>query len=161
MPIIDIAQMTLPHESLGNVSPFQVLNGTEPRTSWDMTNPEPPTSATEKLNREDALKVAIRMKEVVEFAQSSLQVQQDKMKRLADRTRRDVDWDVNDMVMIDTRNWKLDRPSKKLSDKWYGPVKVLEKVGESWKARRNQLPRRYNSSQNKTIGKLKRFLVPN
>lgn len=26
----------------------------------------------------------------------------------------------------------MDRPSRKLSDKWYGPVEVLKKVGESW-----------------------------
>jgi len=55
------------------------------------------------------------------------------MKRLADRNRREVDWDVGDLILVDTRNWKIDRPSKKLSDKWYGPIKVLEKVGESWK----------------------------
>jgi hypothetical protein len=133
LPIMDIAQLTLPHESLGNLSPFQLLNGVEPRTSWDIQNPKPPATATEKLNREDALRVANRMKDVVEFAKSSLQAQQDKMKRLADRNRREVDWKIDDLVMIDTRNWKLDRPSKKLSDKWYGPVKVLEKVGESWK----------------------------
>jgi hypothetical protein len=132
LPIMDIAQLTLPHESLGNISPFQVLNGYEPHTSFDMHNPEPPQSATEKLNREDAIKVTARMQDVIKFAQAFLQVQQDKMKRLADRNRRPVDWDEGDMVMIDTRNWKLDRPSKKLSDKWYGPVKVVRKVGESW-----------------------------
>jgi hypothetical protein len=133
LPIMDIAQLTLPHESLGNITPFQLLNGVEPRTSWDLRNPEAPKTATEKLNREDAIKVANRMKEVIEFAQSSLQAQQDKMKRLADRNRREVDWDVGDLILVDTRNWKIDRPSKKLSDKWYGPIKVLEKVGESWK----------------------------
>lgn len=133
LPLMDIAQLTLPHESLGNISPFQVLNGTEPRTSFDWHNPTPPATATEKLNQEEALQVATRMHDVIEFAQSSLAVQQEKMKRMADRTRREVDWDVGDMVMVDTRNWRMDRPSRKLSDKWYGPVEVLEKVGESWK----------------------------
>lgn len=131
LPIMDIAQLTLPHESLGNISPFQLLNGSEPRTLFDLHNPEPPATATEKLNREDALKVASRMKDVIEFAHSSLQSQQDKMKRLADLYRQEVDWTVGDTVLIDTRNWKMDRPSRKLSDKWYEPVEVLEKVGES------------------------------
>jgi len=130
---MDIAQLTLPHESLGNITPFQLLNGVEPRTSWDLRNPEPPKTATERLNREEAVKMATRMKEVIEFAQAALKVQQDKMKRLADRRRREVDWTVGDLVLVDTRNWRMDRPSRKLSDKWYGPVKVLEKVGESWK----------------------------
>lgn len=132
LPVMDIAQLTLPHESLGNMTPFQLLNGEEPRTSWDMRNPEPPKNATEKLNREEAVEVASRMKEAIEFAQSSLKTQQDKMKRLADLHRRPVDWDVGSLVLIDTRNWKINRPSKKLSDKLYGPVKVLKKVGESW-----------------------------
>lgn len=133
LPVMDIAQLTLPHESLGNVTPFQLLNGYEPRTSFDLENPEPPASATEKLNREEALQLATRQKGVLAFAQSSLQSQQDKMKRLADRTRREVDWEVGDQVLVSTQNWKMDRPSRKLSDKWYGPIEVLEKVGESWK----------------------------
>lgn len=132
LPIMDLAQLTLPHESLG-ITPFQLLNGFEPRSSWDLRNPEPPATASEKLNREDALQVASRMKDAVEFAHSSLQSQQDKMRRMADRKRRDVDWNVGDLVLVDTRNWKMDRPSRKLSEKWYGPVKVLAKVGESWK----------------------------
>lgn len=132
LPVMDLAQLTLPHESLG-ITPFQLLNGFEPRTSWDLRNPEPPASATEKLNRQDAKLVACRMRDAVEFAQSSIQSQQDKMKRVANKRRREVDWDVGDLVLVDMRNWKLDRPSRKLSEKWYGPIKVLEKVGESWK----------------------------
>lgn len=133
LPLMDIAQLILPHESLGNISPFRVLNGYEPRTSFDLHNPEPPRSATEQLSRQNALDVASRQEKAIAFAQSSLQSQQDKMKRLADRTRREVDWAVGDLIVIDTRNWKLDRPSRKLSDKWYGPVKVLAKEGESWR----------------------------
>ena len=137
LPLMDIAQLTLPHESLGRISPFEVLNGFQARSSFDLVNPEPPQSATERLNREDALRIASRAQEVVKFAQSSIATQQAKMKRLADQRRRPVDWKVGDEVMISTRNWKMDRPSRKLSDKWYGPVKVLEKVGESWRV---QLP---------------------
>ena len=133
LPIMDVAQLTLPHESLGNISPFQLLNGYEPRTSWDIVNPTPPSSATEKLNREEAVQIAERIKNVIQFAQTSLRSQQGKMERLANRSRREVDWDVGDMVMVSTANWKMDRPSRKLSDKWYGPVKVLDKIGESWK----------------------------
>lgn len=135
LPIMDIAQLTLPHESLGGISPFQVANGYEPRTSWDLINPEPAASATETLNREEALQVALRARDVVKFAQASIQEQQTKMKRIANLRRREVDWDVGDEVMVDTRNWKMDRPSRKLADKWYGPVPVIEKVGESWKVK--------------------------
>ncbi|EKD19704.1 hypothetical protein MBM_01656 [Drepanopeziza brunnea f. sp. 'multigermtubi' MB_m1] len=119
------------------VSTFWLSNGYEARFSFDLINPDPPSSATERLNREEAIQVATRAQHAIEFAQSSIAVQQEKMKRLADLRRRPADWTVGDEVWIDTRNWKMDRPSRKLLDKWYGPVEVLAKVGESWKV---QLP---------------------
>ncbi len=64
---MDIAQLTLSYESLGNTIPFQVLNGYEPRTSWDVYNPELPETAIKRLNRDDALKVASRIKRALEF----------------------------------------------------------------------------------------------
>jgi hypothetical protein len=132
LPLLDMVQLNTPHETLGNLSPHQVLYGFEPRTSFDMINPEPPSSATERLNRQQAQQLAGRMERAVEFAKSSMAIQQEKMARIANLRRRKVDWKAKDFVLIDARNWKFDRPSKKLSDKWYGPVQVKRKVGESW-----------------------------
>ncbi|EKD17763.1 polymerase [Drepanopeziza brunnea f. sp. 'multigermtubi' MB_m1] len=104
VPLIDVAQLTLPHESLKGITPFQVANSYESRSSFDLVNPEPPSSATERLNRAEAVHVATRAHDAIAFAQSSIAVQQEKMKRLADLRRRPVDWTVEDEVWIDTRN---------------------------------------------------------
>jgi hypothetical protein len=128
----DIAQLTLPHESIG-MSPFELCNGYTPKFSWNWENPIPATSAKEKLNRIEAKQIATRMHEGIEQAKIVLQAKQDEMAKYANRKRRKVDWDVGDYVWVDTRHWKTDRPSHKLSDKWDGPRKVLEKVGTSWR----------------------------
>jgi hypothetical protein len=44
-----------------------------------------------------------------------------------------VDWSVGDMVYLDTQNLSSARPSRKLSDKWTGPFKVIEQVGNSYR----------------------------
>jgi hypothetical protein len=48
------------------------------------------------------------------------------------------DFKVGDLVMIDARNMKTKRPSKKLDHKKIGPVKILKKIGT--RAFRVELP---------------------
>ena len=55
------------------------------------------------------------------------------MRSAVNRHRRPVDWDIGDMVFLDTKNLAIDRPSRKLAAKWEGPFKVLEKVGQSYR----------------------------
>ena len=44
-----------------------------------------------------------------------------------------MDFDVEDKVYVSTKNWKTDRPSKKLSEQMAGPYPVVEKKGHSFK----------------------------
>ena len=44
-----------------------------------------------------------------------------------------MDFDVEDKVYVSTKNWKTDRPSKKLSEQMAGPYPVVEKKGYSFK----------------------------
>ena len=60
LPLMDYAQLTLPHDSLG-MSPFELLNGYLPRTSFDWAPPGKPASARETLNQEEATRFAQRM----------------------------------------------------------------------------------------------------
>ena len=56
---MDYAQLTLLHTSLGMLSPFEVLNGRAPRTSFDWATPEkPPINEVEALSRENARALA-------------------------------------------------------------------------------------------------------
>ena len=124
LPLIDFAQLTLPHDSIG-MSPFELCNSYEARMSWHWENPEPAKDAREALNREEAKLIASRMQEGISKAREIMQTKQDEMAKYANRKRRAVNWDVEDKVWVSTKHWKTDRPSHKLSDKWDGPRKVL------------------------------------
>jgi RNase H-like domain found in reverse transcriptase/Reverse transcriptase (RNA-dependent DNA polymerase)/Integrase zinc binding domain/Integrase core domain len=133
IPLIDRAQLTLPHSSIG-MSPYQLLYGKEPRNSWDWNLPTP-TNPREKLNFEEARIVAERMKKAWELAQSNMGKAQARMINSTNPHRRPPDWEVGDKVYLSTKNLKTLRPSRKLADKWQGPFEVLEKVGYSYRLR--------------------------
>ena len=81
LPVMDYAQLTMPHESIG-MSPFELLNAYPPRTSFDW---RVPTTATprEKLNREEA-------QEVVRTLQGAWKTARGIMRRAQEKKERDV-----------------------------------------------------------------------
>lgn len=93
--MMDYAQLTLPHESIG-ISPHQLILGSEPATTWDWksaTKGDLPISAKEKLSREEAIALATRIHDAWEFAKTMMEKAQDNMqKSAANKKRRSVDW---------------------------------------------------------------------
>jgi transposase InsO family protein len=134
LPIMDYAQLSLPHDSLGGLTPFEVVHGYAPRIDWDWKI-DLPDSATpaDKLNTQQAVDYAQRHKRAWDTARSNLTVAQAKMARSYDSSRREVDFDIGDSVWLDMRYFKTLRPSKKLDMPTNGPFKVLEKVGNSYR----------------------------
>ena len=49
-------------------------------------------------------------------------------KRYADARRRDVNYNVGDLVLLATKNLRLQGP-RKLQDRFVGPFKVLQRIG--------------------------------
>jgi transposase InsO family protein len=131
IPLIDRAQISLPHESIG-MAPYQLKFGMEPRNSWDWKTPKA-TTPLEKLNYADAKKLAQRMEQAWKIAKGNMQAAQDRMARATDQKRRPIDWEVGEEVFLSTKNLKSHRPSRKLANQWEGPFKILEKVGHSYK----------------------------
>jgi len=50
---MDYAQLTLPHDSIG-MSPFKLLYGYAPQTSFNWDRPTEPTTARERLSYKEA-----------------------------------------------------------------------------------------------------------
>jgi hypothetical protein len=133
LPIMDYAQATLPHDSTG-FAPIQVEMGYLPRTSFDWNQPtDGPLTAREKLSREEAQQYVRRLEEVWKAAHTNIAKAQESMARQANRHRRKPDFDVEDLVWVSTKNWKTERPSRKLDYQMAGPYRILEKVGNSYK----------------------------
>ena len=124
LPIMDYAQLTLPHESIG-MSPYELLYGHSPRTSFDWKNSPEPATAREHLNREEAQSLAKIMHQGWETARTIMEKAQEKASRNANRHRREIDFQVGDDVWVLTKNWKTQRPSKKLDHRMAGPYKIL------------------------------------
>jgi hypothetical protein len=131
LPIMDYAQLTLPHESIG-MSPFELLYGHPPRTSFDWKRPQEPATARERLNRDEARELARTMHQGWETARTIMQQSQEKAKRSADRRRREVDFQVGDNVWVSTKNWDTQRPSRKLDHRMAGPYEILRQVGNAY-----------------------------
>jgi transposase InsO family protein len=131
IPLMDRAQMTLPHSSIG-MAPYQLLHGTEPRTSWDWKSPSS-SLPQETLNRQDALKVATRMHDAWKLAKENMEKAQARMQSSTNRHRRPIDWKVGDQVYLSNRNLKVNQPSRKLASQWSGPFKILEQIGHTYR----------------------------
>lgn len=133
LSIIDRAQLTLSHSSIG-MSLYQVLYRREPKNSWDWKSP-PLANVREKLNLEKARAVSERMKNAWLVAKENMKKAQARMLSSTNLHRRSLDWDVGDKVYLSTRNLKTYCFSRKLDDKWKEPYNVIEKVGFSYRLR--------------------------
>ena len=134
LPMMDYAQLTLPHDSLGGLAPFDVVHGYSPRTTWDwnhhLVDSETPSQA---LNRQEAQAYARRHYEAWKLASNHLRTAQERMSKASNQHRRPVDWAVGDHVYLDMRPFPTTRPSRKLDNPYAGPFKVLAKVFNSWR----------------------------
>lgn len=72
---------------------------------------------------EQAWKVA---REIIKKAQQSIEKQ-------ANKHQREPDFDVGDSVWVTMKNWKTERPSRKLDYQMAGLYPILEEVGNSYR----------------------------
>lgn len=131
IPIMDHAASTLPHSSIG-MSPFEVVNGYAPRTTFDWNTPTT-ANVTEKLSREQAVQLVRRFESIWNKAKEVMQKSQDRMSKDTNTHRRPIDFDIGDKVWVSTKNWKTERPSRKLDHQMAGPFPIIAKEGYSFR----------------------------
>lgn len=124
------------HSSTGK-APAEIVLGFLPRGPHD-----PPMD--ELKNR--AVAAAQRAAEIRKTHEAVAQVlarSQAYQKKHYDRKRAEMQFKVGDYVMLSAKNIKQKRPSKKISDKYLGPFKVIAVVGSAGQAYRLELPPHY------------------
>ena len=71
-----------------------------------------------------------RMSNAVHKARTALKQAQDRQKSYADKSREDVQFQVSQKVLLNTKNLTVQSPGvRKLFPKWVGPFEVIERVG--------------------------------
>ena len=126
---VDSAAITL--------SPFFMNYEFHPRMSFepDSTSYE----ATQQcLQARSAGELTVKMNEILAFTKQHLAEAQKAMSRQANKHWKDVNYEVRDMVFLNSRNIKTQQPSKKLNNKIFGPFKIVTKVRRAFQL---ELPR--------------------
>jgi len=103
------------------VSPFMANYGREMRMGGDIRK---------KGKVENAMKFVERMKKVHEEAEAALRKTQKKVKRYADRGRKETEkWKKGDRILLSTKDLVFkERSSKKLMERYVGPYTIEEVV---------------------------------
>jgi hypothetical protein len=135
LPMMDYAQLTLPHSSIG-MSPYELIHGRLPRTSFDWNTPAAAT-VQERLSQEQARQVATRMQDALKLGKELMAKAQAKKEADVNAHRRPIDFTVGDKVYVSTKNWKTQRPSRKLDHQMAGSFEITKQVGNSYEV---QLP---------------------
>jgi hypothetical protein len=151
LPMAEVHYNNSVHESTGK-TPFE-LNGTLWTDAYSLALSSPTMRQFRAQTAEDVL---ADMKRAWEDARTAMMAARDKMKKTADENRRDVRYNVGDLVMLSTAH--LAKHGTKLSDLYVGPFPVV-KVSASGLSVWLLLPREYAKlHQPFHVEKLKRFL---
>ena len=117
---------TTSHHASINMSPFEVIYGRPPLM---LSTYKKGTARNEEVERE-----LIAKDEVVAKVKKKLEKAQGRMKKYYDQGKRDVSFKPGDFVYLKLQPYRQKSLKKKfnvkLSQQYYGPFKVLERIGE-------------------------------
>lgn len=109
------------HSSIG-VSPFFACYGWNPRA-----HPELP----HKVGVHDPQRheFAIKHSDLTKYLQEQIRLAQSRAVEQYNRKRREIEFKVGDMVLVNRKNWKTRRATQKLDTRFAGPYPVVERIG--------------------------------
>lgn len=128
-----------------NMIPFEAVLGRVPRMGTEPAVENQDRTSAQRTQREgqQAVDMIARRNAAEDVCRQQMQWAQAIQKEYADRHRIPApEFKVGDMVMLDTRNLKTNRPSMKLDFKNLGRFKVIE-VGKWGSAIKLELPQSY------------------
>ena len=131
LPITEFADNDATSASTG-VTPFFANKGFNPRMSFspDTTDYD---STRKRLDAAKAEDITEQMQNILDFIRQNIDNAQVTMAAQTNKHRKEVHFEVGDMVFLNNKNYKTDRPCQKLDNKKWGPFKVIELVGSSYR----------------------------
>ena len=124
------------HSASTGVSPFMATRGFNPRMSFDVVDLSAHTTR-ERILKRKAADISEEMEEIRKFVTENMKDAQEKQMNNANIHRKDIKYEVGDLVWVSTKNIITNRPSKKLDHKMIGPYPIIKVVGSSYQV---QLP---------------------
>ena len=125
LPAMELAFNSKVQASTG-ASPFYLVYGQQARLPidcmLDAARPSPVQAATDR---------AERIRKALDAARSHTELAQERQKRAADRHRRSLDLNVGDLVMLATEGLTLRSGMHKLTARFIGPFKIVDKVNDN------------------------------
>jgi hypothetical protein len=141
-------------QSAIKMTPFEADIGFTPSTFWTWSD-------RKSIKNESALLLTSKLKQVGEFVKSALKVAAGRMKFYADKKRVDVQYDVNDLVLVDRTRFSIDAfkefKKTKFLPKYVGPFKVIERIGRL--AYRLDIPSRSRAHNVFHVSNLKKYTI--
>ena len=124
LPLMEFAYINSYQTSIG-MAPYEALYGRKCRTPvcWDEVSER-------KLVGPEIVQVTY---DKIKVIRDRLKIAQDRQKSYADNLRRDLEFEVGDMVFLRISPWKgVLRFGKrgKLSPRYIGPYRIVERIGE-------------------------------
>jgi transposase InsO family protein len=95
-PMMDYIQLTLPHSSLGDLPPFEVLYGHAPHTPWSWKQSNRPV--VDNLNINNAHTYTHHNHKALEYARNAIQKSQEHISKAVNKHRRPIDFDIGDYI---------------------------------------------------------------
>ena len=112
------------HSSLG-MTPFKAAFGRDPASILDYI---PATASTEVVDQ-----MLIKRQELIQKLKRNFLKAQKNMKKIADGRRRHLELQIGDLVLVKLQPYRqksiATRVSNKLSARYFGPFKVIKRIG--------------------------------
>lgn len=119
LPYLELAYNNSRQASTKN-TPYFLNHGTHPFMPGAALNPTAAAAV-------DPHTLAHTVATALTAAKQHLENARERQRNYANRSRRDVEYEVGDMVYLSTENLKLPGPSRKLQEKRIGPFKITHK----------------------------------
>ena len=123
LPTVELVINSLPNSSTG-FSPFYLNYGYEPVTPIQLLK------GNEITSTESVSSFTQRVSSDWKLARQNLEKSVQSQSRYYNKRHRDVQFEVDDLVLLSTRNLRMKGTPAKLQKRFVGPFKILERIGK-------------------------------